>query len=180
MEQEEVINLGLAIWVVEYSLHKSSPPVWKADGVALDGYHGFGDSKSRYFDGEVVLLSSHDKFVQHLSVSSAHFSRGGFKWLIRGAECLPETPFLITGDLAIQIIFDGYVQVSETQDVIDTSELQGYMYCVAARNWFGVMRVKDNQKVHLLAFSSNNVTVSEEDDVWSPEWDCLIGKLKII
>lgn len=179
MEQEEVINPGLAIWVIEYSLHKPSPPVWKADGIVFDGYHGFGDNKTRYFDGEVVLLSGDNKTVESLSVSSAHFSREGFKWLLTGVERLPKPPFLISSDLSVQIIFDGDVEISEEREDLDFSEPNDNIYPVGTRDWFGIMTIKGHNKVNLVTFSrKKDVTVSQGDEVWSFEWDCPVGKIK--
>lgn len=181
MEQQEVINPGVAIWVTEYSLHNKSPLVWKSSGIPLDGYHGFGDNKTRYFNGEVVLLASTNKSVQYLSISNAHFSREGFKWLIREAESLLQPPFLISSDLVIQNIFDGYIEISEDKEVINFYDPDGYSYAVATRYWFGVMTIEENNKVHLIAFSPNkNVTVLDKDELWSFEWDCPICKIKLL
>lgn len=179
MEQEKVINPGLAIWVIEYNLHKPSPPIWKADGIAFDDYHGFGDNKTRHFDGDVVLLSGDNKTIESLSISSAHFSREGFKWLLREAESLPKPPFLISSDQAMQIIFDGDVEISEEREVIDLSEPNDYVHPVGTRDWFGIMAIKGDNKVHLVAFSPNkDVTVWQDDEVWSFEWDCPVGRIK--
>lgn len=181
MVLQEVIDPGLAIWIVECSLSKLSPPVWTVDGFSLDGYHGFGSNRDRYFDGEVALLTLKGKFVQHLLIGRIHFSRGGFKWRIEEVESLPEPPFLVSGNLATEIIFNGCVQLNDTQDTINEFEPDCYSYCVATKSWFGLMTPKEHQKVHLLAFSPNQETkVSEDDEVWSPEFDSLIGKLKLL
>lgn len=181
MEREEVINLGLAIWITEYSKYKQLPPVWKADGIAIDAYHGFGDNETRSFDGEAALLSLENKIIQGLSISNAHFSREGFKWLIGGTECLPQTPFLITSDPTMEIIFDGLVEIQDDKKVIDFSEPDTCIYPVGTRNWFAVMTVKGNNKAHLTAFSTyENLKVSDNDEIWSFEWDCPVSRIKIL
>ena len=181
MEQEEVINPGLAIWVTEYNQYKLLPPVLKAEGIAIDGYYGFGDNQTRFFDGEVVLLSLENKIIQHLSISNVHFSREGFKWLIGGTEQLPQTPFLISSDLTIQIIFDGLVEIKDDKKVIDFSESDADIYPVGTKDWFAVMVVKGDNKAHLTAFSTyKNLKVSDNDEIWSFEWDCPVSKIKIV
>jgi hypothetical protein len=181
MDQERVINPGLAIWVTEYSLYQLSPLVWKVDGIALDAYHGFGDNKTRYFNGKVVLLSREIKIIQNISISRVHFSRDGFKWLIRETEELLQAPFLISSDLTIKIIFDGNVEISEDYEVVDFSVPDDYFYPVVTRDWFGVMEIKGGNKARIIAFSpKTDVKVSTDDEVWSIDWDCSIGKVKII
>ncbi len=181
MEQQEVINLGLAIWITDYNQYKLSPPIWKADGIAIDAYHGFGDNETRFFDGEAILLSSENKIIQPLSISNIHFSHEGFKWLIGGTERLTQTPFLIASDLTMQIIFDGLVEIKDDQKVIDFSEPDACIYPVGTRNWFAVMVVKGNNKAHLTAFSPyKNLKVSDNDEIWSFEWDCLVSRIKIV
>ncbi len=181
MEQEEVINPGLAIWITQYNQHKLLPPVWKAEGVAIDGHHGFGDNQTRFFDGEVVLLSLKSKIIQRLSISNAHFSRGGFKYLIGDTERLPQKPFLISSYLTLQIIFDGLVQIKDDQEVIDFSEADAYNYAVGARNWFAIMTVKGDNLANLTAFSPyKNLTVLDNDEIWSFEWDCRVSIIQIV
>jgi hypothetical protein len=181
MEQEEVINLGLAIWITEYNQYKRSPPVWKADGIAIDACYGFGDNETRFFDGEAVLLSLENKKIQHLSVSNVHFSSEGFKWLIEGTDSLPQTPFLITSDLTVQVIFDGIVEVKDDEKVIDFSEPDTCIFPVGNRDWFAVMKVKGHSKVHLTAFSPyKNFQVSDNDEIWSFDWNCLVTRIKIV
>ena len=180
MGYEEVINPRLAIWVASYDLYSKSPLVWKAEGYAIDGYHGFGNSKTRYFTGMLSLISvKKQKLTQYLSVSSVHFSHEGFKWLIKSAEKLPQTPFLISSDLGLEIIFDGYVIMNKEQDLINLSEPEDWVYSVSSESWFGVMKVKENERVHLIAFSSNNsARVSRKDQLWSFEWDCSAGVIE--
>ncbi|GJD16117.1 hypothetical protein RIVM261_010730 [Rivularia sp. IAM M-261] len=181
MEQEEVINPGLAIWITEYKMYKSSPVVWKADGIAIDAYHGFGDNESRFFDGESVLLSLENKIIQRLLISHTHFSREGFKWLIEGTERLPQAPFLITSNPSIQIIYDGLIEITDDHKVIDFSEPDACIYPVGTRNWFAVMTVKGNNRAYLTAFSTyKNLRVLDNDEIWSFEWDCPVSKIKIV
>ncbi|BAZ09836.1 hypothetical protein NIES4071_16490 [Calothrix sp. NIES-4071] len=180
MEQEEVINPGMAIWITEYNMYKPSPIVWKADGIAIDAYHGFGDNETRFFDGEAVLLSLENKIIQRLSTSITHFSREGFKWLIKGTERLPQTPFLITSDPTMQIIFNGIVEIKDDQKVIDFSEPDACIYPVGARDWFAVMAVKGNNRAYLTAFSPHkNLKVLDNDEIWSFDWDCPVSRIKI-
>lgn len=181
MEREEVINRGLAIWITDYNQHKLLPPVWKADGIAIDAYYGFGDNETRFFDGEVALLSLENKIIQHLSISSVHFSREGFKWLIGGVDHLPQTPFLISSDLTIQIIFDGLVEIKDDKKIIDFCDPDAYIYPVGTKDWFGIMAVKGDSKAHLTAFSTyKNLKISDNDELWSFEWDCPISKIRIV
>jgi hypothetical protein len=181
MEQEEVINLGLAIWITEYNQYQLLPPVWKADGTAIDAYHGFGDNDTRFFDGEVVLLSLENKIIQHLSISNVHFSREGFKWLIEGTERLPQAPFLISSNLTMQIIFDGLVEIKDDRKVIDFSDSDTCIYPVGTKDWFAVMTVIGNNKAHLTAFSTyKNLKVVDNDEIWSFEWDCPVSRIQIV
>ncbi|MBW4602025.1 MAG: hypothetical protein KME29_21230 [Calothrix sp. FI2-JRJ7] len=180
MEQEEVINPGLAIWITECNLYKVLPSVWKADGIAIDAYHGFGDNETRYFDGEAVLLSLENKIIQRLSISNTHFSREEFQWLIQGTEHLPQTPFLITFHPKMQIIFDGLVEIKDDQKVIDFSEPDACIYPVGTKYWFAVMTVKANNRAYLTAFSTyKNLKVSDNEEIWSFEWDCLVSRIEI-
>lgn len=181
MEREELINPGLAIFVMECNLREPSPFGWIADGTPIDGYHGFGDDEIRSFDGEVALLSFENKLIQYISISLMHFSRGGFKWRINETEFLPQPPFLISSDLAIEIIFNGNVEMSESPEDFNFSEPDSYVYSVATRNWFGIMKLEGDNQVHLVAFSSKkDVTVAVEDELWTFEWDCLFGTIKRI
>ncbi len=181
MEQEEVINRGLAIWITDYNQHKLLPPVWKADGIAIDAYHGFGDNQTRFFDGEVALLTLENKVIQRLSISNVHFSREGFKWLIGGTERLPQTPFLISSNLTIQIIFDGLVEIEDDKKVIDFSVSDDYIYPVGTKDWFAIMAVKGDSKAHLTAFSTyKNLNISDNDELWSFEWDCPVSRIRIV
>jgi hypothetical protein len=180
MEQEKVIKPGLAIWVTEYNLYKPSPQVWKVDGIALDAYHGFGDDETRYFDGQVVLLSLEKKLIQHVSISRIHFSREGFKWLLEETEHLLQPPFLISSNLATQIIFNGNVEISEDREDVDFSIADDLLYPIGTRDWFGILKRKGNKKAHLIAFSPNkDVVVLPEDELWSFDWDCSICKIRI-
>lgn len=178
MEERKVINPGLAIWVIESSLYQDEPQIWKVDGIAIDGEYGFGNNCVREFDGEVVLLSHEEKLVENLSIYNAHFSREGFKWLLKTNHSVPKTPFLISSDLAIKIIYDGLVEINKDDELaVD----EGYIHPVGSQDWFGVMRTDTNRNSHLLAFSSKeNVTLKEYDYLWSFEWDCPIGRIKII
>jgi hypothetical protein len=178
---QRIIDPKLAIWIVNYSLHNLFPCTWKAEGFALDGYHGFGDSITRKYKGELVLISLYDREFKYLSLSKAHFSREGFKWLIQGTEHLPETPFLISSDLGLQIIFNGFVKIDAKQEVIDLSEPEKWVYSVSSISWFGVMTVHENERVNLVAFSSKQgVEVSIGDKLWSFEWDCSAGEIQDI
>lgn len=181
MELQEVINPGLAIWITQYNQHRLLPPIRIADGIAIDGYHGFGDNQTRFFDGELALLSLEGKIIQHLSISNTHFSREGFKWLIGDTESLLQVPFLISSYLTIQIIFDGFVEIEDDQKVIDFSEPDTYIYAVGTRDWFGVMAVKGNNKAHLTAFSQyKNIKVLDNDKILSFEWDCPVSRIKVV
>lgn len=178
MERKEVINPGLGIWVVEYNLQKPSPPVWKADGVGIDGFHGFGDENSRFFNGKVSLLHSREKAIRDVSIWLSHFSRQGLKWILEGGQSLPEPPFLISGT-EVSMIFDGEVELSGDEEVVDYSAEENYTYPIGTRDWFGVMEVKETQKMHLVAFSiKKDVMVLKEDELWSFEWDCPAGQIK--
>ena len=179
MERKEVINPGLGIWIVEYNLHKPSPPVWKADGVGIDGFHGFGDENTRSFNGKVSLYSG-EKVIRDVSIWLSHFSRQGLKWILEGGQSLPEPPFLISGT-EVSMIFDGEVEISGDEEVVDYSATDDYTYPIGTRDWFGVMKVKKTQKMHLTAFSiKKDVMVSKEDKLWSFEWDCPAGRIETV
>ena len=81
----------------------------------------------------------------------------------------------------MQIIFDGLVEIKDDQKVIDFSEPDACIYPVGTRNWFAVMAVKGNNKAHLTAFSTyKNLKVSDNDEIWSFEWDCPVSRIKIV
>jgi hypothetical protein len=177
MEREEATNPGLSIWVVEYDLYKSLPALWKLIGFAFDEYHGFGDKKIKSYEGEAALLSVSSKISLNIIVSTIHFSREGFRWVLEGTDILPKPPFLLTSNESTEVIFDGYIEISEDQDVIDLEEPDDYFYAVSSKNWFGIIHWVE-EKLHLIAFTQkDNSIVSENDELWTFEWDCPVGRL---
>lgn len=180
MEPNLVINPGVAIWVTESSLYENLS--WKVSGTAIDGYHGFGSEMTRYFDGEVILLSSKIRLIQNIAIAEVHFSREGFKWVIENIKSLPDIPFLISADLEVQMIFNGWAEVIEDSGEIDFSDTNDfYIYPVGTKDWFGILEVQGNKRVHLVAFSSKkDVEIIEEDEIWSFEWDCFLCKIKLL
>ncbi|MDY6936727.1 MAG: hypothetical protein SWY16_03590 [Cyanobacteriota bacterium] len=178
-------NPGLAIWVTESSLYKNSPRSWIVDGTAIDGNRGFGHERPRYFDGKAVLLTPEKKFVEkEFSIGEIHFSRAGFKWVIERASPLPPPPFLVSSDEKIQMIFNGEAEVVEDPgevDFFDTEDFYCYPMPIGTRNWFGVWAIKGNKKVHLVAFSSNkDAKIAEDEQLWSFEWECFLGRIRAI
>lgn len=181
MEWQEVINFGTSIWVTESSLLTYSPEVLRVNGTPIDGSHGFGNQNKKGYIGEVILLSPKYRSIQYLSIDRIHTTRNGWGWGIETTTSLPDPPFLISSDLATKIVFNGFIELLDNQDVIDDSQPDNYPYAVASKNYFGIITVKENKKIHLIAFSSKqNAIVTENDEIWTFEWDCSMGKIKPI
>jgi hypothetical protein len=182
MEWQEVINFGMSIWVTEISLLTySSKKTLMVNGVPIDGSHGFGSEDKKGYSGKAILLSPKHRNIQYLTIDRIHTTKNGWGWGIETTTSLPNPPFLISSDISKKIIFDGLIQLIDKQDVIDISEADNYPYAVASKNYFGIITVKKNQQIHLIAFSSEqDATVSENDEIWTFEWDCSIGKIKPI
>jgi hypothetical protein len=171
------------IWVTTYeSLYAPFSPPWLVkSGLHFDGEHGFGDSNTDYFSGEALLLSRNSKMVQTLSVGRIHVQGLSWTWLIEDIECLPEAPFLISPDLSIQIIFDGYIGLSDEQDLICPDDPDDYGYAVVTANWVGVITVEAYGKFRLIAFSSHGKDcITDNEELWSFEYDCPAGHLKLL
>jgi hypothetical protein len=170
----------LAIWVSKYELENQDDTLfqWKTDGIAMDGYHGFGSENVRGYSGMVQLISDKVNAVVFTEISQVHYSRQGFQWQIKSQEKLPDPPFLITDNLNMHVIFSGFVCLDEEQDIIDTHRQDGEYHSICADLWFGIATVKKERKVHLTAFSDNfQVKVNSGDSLYSPEYDCLMGKI---
>ena len=172
---------GAAVWIVDYTLYKQNPLTWTADAYAIDGNYGCGKEYeyTRDFPGVVSLISLHEQILlPKISIGLIHFSRGGFNYLISDIDNLPKPPFLISSNLDITLIFDGYVKINGEQDVIHLDDPGPWIYAISSENWFGMMTVLEEEKLHLVAFSSDNhATVLKEDCLWSFEYDCSVGRI---
>jgi hypothetical protein len=173
---------SLCIWVTNYeereSPHNKCRYAWQMDCVPMDGEFGFGNQKGRYYEGNALIIDSCNSLVEPLSVSLAHFSRLGFKWVVEIDAELPKENFMITSALDTVVVFEGWMEIEGEEEVIDF-EYIGFIYSVDSRNWFGIITVKPGQQLHLLSFSKNSeATVKIDDELYSLEYDCPMGKIK--
>jgi hypothetical protein len=186
MDYQEATKFnGLGIWVVEDELMYQSDRLSasKANGFGMDGIHGFGNEDKKY-NGTLVLINSRVKLEKKLLISLSHFSGEGLRWILEFEGELPIPPFLITDNLDVHVIFDGYIRLGEEQDVIDFDNSTNLNYSIISDNWFGIATVeveRVNRYVRLLAFSENSQKmISTGDNLYSPEYDCSMGKIEDI
>jgi hypothetical protein len=180
MERRNSANSGMGIWVVEYDVYQDPPQSsWLVTvGLTLGGHSSSEDSKIRHLSGDVVLISNGSRTIKEVSLTKLHVSGLGFPWLIEGADYLPDKPFLISLDLSAKTIFDGYVKLSEEENIISMTEPDDEGYSVSAKNWFGIIMVEEHSQLRLTAFSSDeNASVLENEDLWSFDYDSRVGKI---
>jgi hypothetical protein len=171
---------GLGIFVVEYELAETSPKkTWLVKlGLTLDGAGGFGNPEVQSFSGEALILSNAIITLQKISITQIHIAGLGFPWIIEDIESLPKPPFLIVEDSSTSTIFDGYIKISDRQDIITFEDPNPEGYAVSTQDWFGIILVENGDALHLIAFSNKkNATVTEGDTLWSYEYESLMGEL---
>jgi hypothetical protein len=184
MDYQEATKFnGLGIWVVENELMCQSDRLYtsKVNGFGMDGIHGFSN-KDRNYNGIVLLINSRIKLEKQLLISLSHFSGQGLRWVLEFEDELPTSPFLITDNLDVNVIFDGYIRLGEDQDVIDFDNSTNLNYSIISDNWFGIATVEADRVdrcVRLLAFSKNSQKmINTGDNLYSPEYDCSMGKIE--
>ncbi len=181
MEWAKVIQSKLAIWITNYRFVANNSKGYYLNGNPIDGYFGFGEQNVNHYSGKAILLSPENKDIKNISISRIHTTRDNWRWKIENLEEIPKTPFLISSDFNLEVIFDGYIELIDKQDVIDVLEPDDYAYAVVSHHFFGIIQVKEKQKVSLIAFSSNPESeVSSNDEIWTLEWDCSIGRIKVL
>lgn len=177
---KKVINSNLLAWITQHKQSDSNSTIHYANGSPIDGYYGFGDQNANHYSGKVILLSSKNKDIQNISVSRIHTNRGTWRWQIENLEEIPKTPFLISSDLNLKVIFNGYIELIDKQDVIDVLEPDDYAYAVVSNHYFGIIHI-EQQQVNFIAFSDNpESAVSSNDEIWTLEWDCSMGRIKVL
>ncbi|MGL5939938.1 MAG: hypothetical protein ACRC2S_06060 [Waterburya sp.] len=181
MEWEKVIKHKLAIWITNYRLVESYPIAFYLNGSPIDGYFGFGNPNISDYSGKVILLSPSYKKEIDMSIERIHTTKEVWRWKLEGIKILPNIPFLISSDLDLKIIFDGYIEFIDQQDIIDIFEPEDYAYAVVSNHYFGIITVEENQKVSFTAFSSNpDAAILPNDEIWTLEWDCSMGRIRIV
>jgi hypothetical protein len=182
MAQQYINTNQVCIWVTEFELVEQSPSnfILKLDGVAMDGGNGFGDETTREYSGDFLLINSQTSIMMSKSISLAHFSGQGSKWVMRNNCNLPTSSFLITSNLKAFLLFDGWIEIEAEDHVIDY-EYMDFLYPVQSQDWFGIITVGDQRKLRLVSFSDNaQVEICIGDDLYCPEYDDHLGKIKLI
>ncbi len=108
------INKEMYIWV-DTVFRKTKKGSIVFDGNSFDDEMGFGLEK-RCYEGEFIQLSKCGSVKNFGKISLIHYSRFGLKWIVNTDNFTMKLPFLLTGNLAVNHVYSGEIQIILTDN----------------------------------------------------------------
>ncbi len=187
MELDMVINNKTVILATEI-IEEEALNKWLFRGMAFDGDFGFGDDTTRFYKGQVALISSNRKEIIEAEVYAVHSTRiPAPLWLVNIGNCsikLPNPPFLLTSILESYIFLHDYIELAPSAEAekIFYRDGVGDIYPICASSWFGIVEYKENNRFILTAYSANedfNANSFTNENLIFSEWDVPVGLIKL-
>jgi hypothetical protein len=149
-------NLGTACWVTEIISDLTNPNnIVTVVGHKFDGWRGFETQYDSSYIGKVIFISKSHKSIHDVEIHAKHVRNKGWLWSMKSDALIPDTPFLISNRIKLDITFEGQVNLLPEDAMGKLKEINGNNFTspviINAEN-FGLITIK-NESVNLIVFS---------------------------
>lgn len=159
------INKEMYIWVE--SIFQKNKYGIVVDGNSFDDELGFGLEKRKY-EGKFIQISKNGRIMDNGKIDMIHYSHFGLKWIVNNTTPFLDTPFLLTDNLSIDLVYSGAALLTPSCEAKKSFEkYPNNSFAIVSKQCVGNLRV-EKESFYFDIFSDKSQKVMDiEKEIFS-------------